>query len=109
MVEVEANGARPKLEGHGAVAVVLSKAVVDAAGEESGEENEAFSGGDEAERLIHVRGGDGGKVRAGDPDEHEAAEGVELESATAGRLHLCLIRGDGRGFLDGEVFVCVKD
>ena len=63
---------------------MLRQAAVDAAGEESGEKDEAFGGGDETERLIDVGGSDGGEMGAGDPDEHQPAKGVELNAATAG-------------------------
>ena len=44
-------------------------------------------------------------MRAGDPDEHEAAEGVELNAAAAGLWHVCLIRPEGSGFLVVAAFV----
>ena len=84
MVQVQAQRACPEPERHGAIAVVQRHAVVNATGEQSREEDETFGGGDEAERLIDVGAGDGRQVRAGDPDEHQAAKGIELNTAAGG-------------------------
>ena len=77
MEEVELQGAMPDLEAAAGFAG-FGLFDVDAAGEQGGDENEAFSGGDEAEGLIdeiaHVRG----EVGEHHPDEKEAAEGVDL-------------------------------
>ena len=83
---------------------MLREPIVDAAGEESGEKNKTFGRGDETERLIDVRRCDGRQVCAGDPDEHQPAEGVELDTTAAGLLHVCLILHEGRGFLVVALF-----
>ena len=77
MEEVELQGAAPDLDAAAGFAG-FGLFDVDAAGEHSGDEDEAFGGRDEAEGLIdqvaHMRG----EVGEHHPDEKEAAECVDF-------------------------------
>ena len=78
---------------HDLVAVVFCEAKINSAGEERGEKNKTFRGGNEAEGLIDIGAGGGGQMREGDPDEHQPACGVEFQAAS----HHCLRRRRGGG------------
>src|SRR6267154_5373356 len=63
---------------HRAVAVALGDPEINAACKQSGKEDEAFGCGEKTQRLIDVGAQDRRQMSAGDPDQHQAAKGIEF-------------------------------